>query len=153
MGLYSADGGNGEGGGGVVFVNLVDKKKDQGALGETFDAALKAVKAGAGREPVTGGNNSNNNKNDENNNHTRDNGLIDIAPRGPSALGEKTETDDVPLELEDRASELDETDGGTTGRERREDGGGDGLGFDLDGSLRHVWFDFHHEVRVLGGGR
>ncbi len=38
----------GKHGGGVVFVNLVDKKNEQGALGEAFDAALKAVEDGAG---------------------------------------------------------------------------------------------------------
>ncbi|CAM9604823.1 unnamed protein product, partial [Hapterophycus canaliculatus] len=40
----------GKGGGGIVFVNLVDKKNEQGALGEAFGAALKAVEDGAGAE-------------------------------------------------------------------------------------------------------
>ncbi|CAM9458190.1 unnamed protein product, partial [Scytosiphon promiscuus] len=40
----------GKNGGGVVFVNLVDKKKEQGVLGAAFDAALKAVEDGAGAE-------------------------------------------------------------------------------------------------------
>ncbi|CAN0284612.1 unnamed protein product [Discosporangium mesarthrocarpum] len=43
-------------GGGVMFINLVDKKKDQGALGEAFDAALTAVREGSGRaEPTVEG--------------------------------------------------------------------------------------------------
>ena len=76
-----------ERGGGIVFINLVDKTKDQGQLGEAFDAALEAVANGAGRE---------------------------LSPYD-RAEGEKN----TPAKGEES---------------------------DLAGSLRHVWFDFHHEV-------
>ena len=80
-----------------MFVNLVDKKKEQGALGEAFDDALEALADGAGS---------------------------DINP---------------PTEADEKK---------TSGRSSAKGGavGVGGQGLDLGGSLRHVWFDFHHEV-------
>ncbi|CAM9984988.1 unnamed protein product, partial [Ectocarpus sp. 12 AP-2014] len=95
----------GKNGGGVVFINLVDKKKEQGALGEAFGAALKAVEDGDG------------------------------------GAG--------PVSDEDNASSDSEfaVAGGS------EDGGRAGAASaaapKLAGSLRHVWFDFHHECRNM----
>ncbi|CAN0152964.1 unnamed protein product, partial [Ectocarpus fasciculatus] len=95
----------GKNGGGVVFINLVDKKKDQGALGEAFGAALKAVEDGDG-------------------------GAQDVAD-------------------EDNAS----SPGSGSAAGGRGDAGGAAAAAataaaapNLAGSLRHVWFDFHHEV-------
>ena len=77
-----------------MFVNLVDKKNEQGALGEAFDAALKAVQDGAGIE-----------------------GAPDEAGAAPGSLSKTTNAGAVPVPVPE-----------------------------LGGSLRHVWFDFHHEV-------
>ena len=82
-----------------MFVNLVDKKKEQGALGEAFDDALKALADGAG---------------------------ADITPR--------KETDEKKTSV------------GSSSKEDAVGIGGERL--DLAGSLRHVWFDFHHEVSL-----
>lgn len=80
-----------------MFVNLVDKKKEQGALGEAFDDALEALAEGAG-----------------------------------SDINSQKEAD------EKKTSDRSPAKGNAVGV------GGEGL--DLGGSLRHVWFDFHHEV-------
>lgn len=74
-----------------MFFNVhITCRYRQGALGEAFDAALKAVEDGAGAEAECDSNN----------------GAAAAAATAPK----------------------------------------------LPGSLRHVWFDFHHEVRVLEGG-
>lgn len=83
-----------------MFINLVDKKKEQGALGEAFDAALKAVADGAGRENVP------------ENGADANNSVASVSNDGGERGGEAPESN-------------------ASG---------------LAGSLRHVWFDFHHEV-------
>lgn len=104
-----------------MFVNLVDKKNEQGALGEAFGAALEAVQDGAGAEDVV-----------------------------------------VPDEAGDASASLSKGAGGGSGRSTSKAAGAGaaaavaaaekGVGThagavpELGGSLRHVWFDFHHEV-------
>ncbi|CAN0466117.1 unnamed protein product, partial [Ectocarpus sp. 12 AP-2014] len=96
----------GKNGGGIVFVNLVDKKKEQGALGEAFGAALKAVEDGdGGAEPVS-----------DEDNASSDSGYAVAGGSG---------------------------DGG------RRAGAASAAAPKLAGSLRHVWFDFHHECRNM----
>lgn len=102
----------GKKGGGIVFVNLVDKKKEQGALGEAFDAALKAVADGAGCESVASGTDKN---------------VSGYLPEG-GGVGLEADTSSQAAVEEEEAVE--------------------NKGFDLADSLRHVWFDFHHEVRL-----
>lgn len=103
----------GKKGGGIVFVNLVDKKKEQGALGEAFDAALKAVADGAGRESAASG---------------ADKTASGYLPEGGGVGLEADTSSQAAVEEEEKAVE--------------------NKGFDLADSLRHVWFDFHHEVRL-----
>ncbi|CAM9886247.1 unnamed protein product, partial [Phaeothamnion confervicola] len=56
-GGYNDFGGHSDGRGGVVLVNLVDKKSDQGRLGEALDSALTALRedAAADAPPGKGG--------------------------------------------------------------------------------------------------
>ena len=83
-------------------MNLVDKKNEQGALGEAFDAALKAVQAGAGAEA----------------------GAEDVPDAAGDASGTLSKAAREKVVGRDAAAPVPE----------------------LAGSLRHVWFDFHHEV-------
>lgn len=101
--------------GGIVFVNLVDKKNEQGALGEVFDAALRAVQHGAGAEDVTDEGSAS--------------GSFSEAVAGAGGGG---------------SSGSSTTKAGAKERVlgRREAGAVP----ELAGTLRHVWFDFHHEV-------
>lgn len=114
-------------GGSILFVNLVDKKKEQGALGETFDSALRIVASGAGshRQNQTDG-------------ATADGGGDGVPPDRNSELAKAA--------VEDGAAA---TSAGTAPTEKGEASAGTsaGTGLNLVGSLRHVWFDFHHEVR------
>ncbi|CAM9388053.1 unnamed protein product, partial [Sphacelaria rigidula] len=89
-------------GGSILFVNLVDKKKEQGALGETFDSALRIVASGVGSHPAV-----------EDGATARNAGAA--------------------------AAETGEASAGTSASR----------GLNLVGSLRHVWFDFHHECRNM----
>lgn len=86
----------------------------QGALGEAFDAALKAVEDGAGAEAEDEG--------------------------------------DSPVETA-RSTVLSGGGGGGGTADTAAAGGGGGVPPHpkLAGSLRHVWFDFHHEVRFSWG--
>lgn len=96
-----------------MFVNLVDKKKEQGTLGEAFDAALKAVADGAGRESVASGTDKN-------------------------TSGHLPDGDGVGMEGD---ASFQAAAAAKEGEEAVKN-----KGFDLADSLRHVWFDFHHEV-------
>eukprot|EP00903_Cladosiphon_okamuranus_P018570 g17093.t1 len=105
----------GKKGGGIVFVNLVDKKNEQGALGEAFDAALKAVQEGAGAEDVP-----------------------DEAGDAPSSLAKEAGGHSGTSIARAAAAAAEEM----VGRHAT-------AGVELAGSLRHVWFDFHHECRNM----
>lgn len=102
-----------------MFVNLVDKKNEQGALGEAFDAALAAVQAGAGVEGAP----------DEG----ESSGSLSGAAGGGSRSGSSTSKAAAAVVERTKEEEVGRDDG--AGRQ------------ELAGSLRHVWFDFHHEVR------
>lgn len=95
-----------------MFVNLVDKKNEQGALGEAFDAALRAVQDGAGAEDVPG----------------EAGDAPGSLPKGEGGRSGSSTAKAAAAAAEKRVG-IDAT-----------------AGLELAGSLRHVWFDFHHEV-------
>lgn len=92
----------------------MDKKNEQGALGEAFDAALKAVRDGAGAED---------------------------APDEDTTSGSFSKAEGVG-------------NGSSTAKAAAERVVGRYAAVvpELAGSLRHVWFDFHHEVCWIAGG-
>lgn len=88
----------------------MDKKKEQGVLGETFDAALKAVTDGAGQQQDG-----------------------EKAEEGHEQDGEETKGEGAIASVTMQASSIEKNETASA--------------IDLNGSLRHVWFDFHHEVQ------
>lgn len=126
----------GKNGGGVVFVNLVDKKNEQGTLGEAFGAALGAVEngdeaeAGGKTKDIPAGENA------------TDSGSV--SPAGEGGIG-GVETSAKVTKATKAAKAAKEAEATVLGRGECDDSG---TVENLAGHLRHVWFDFHHEVCV-----
>lgn len=119
--------------GAVLFVNLVDKKNEQGTLGDILDENLKAVSSERTRMRRYEGNPLHESPADTEAATLVGHPSISRArnKRG-GAFRSKTTAPADEAQREIVTDEVDLSQGELTGLANR---------------LRHVWFDFHHEVR------
>lgn len=131
-------------GGGILFVNLIDKQKEQGTLGVAFDAALESVAKGWGLRDTRSS--------------VGESGT-DTDPESATASGARTCTNHPRSTPADEFSETLSVSGSKGKRclplgltravaVARDMGPTEENGNRPPSALRHVWFDFHREVRL-----
>lgn len=131
-------------GGSILFVNLIDKQKEQGALGVAFDAALESVAKGWGLRDTRSSVQESETETD---------------PEPATAAGARTCTHRPRSTLADEVFETLSL-SSSNGKRCRPLGLTRAVAVARDtgpteenknrpaSALRHVWFDFHREVRL-----